>query len=55
MTRNVTVVVAVGLAVVLALLLAVLFVHHSRGVPCVDYIPANADCTPDSPAVIRGR
>ena len=48
-------VVAAGFVVVLTLLLAVLFTSPAKGVPCVDYIPANVSCAPDSPAVLRSQ
>jgi len=38
-----------------ALLLAVLFVSPAEGVPRVDYIPADASCALDSPAVLRSQ
>jgi len=47
--------VAAGFVVVLALLLAVLFVSPAEGVPRVDYIPADASCALDSPAVLRSQ
>jgi hypothetical protein len=48
-------VVAAGFVVVLAVLLAVLSVSPAKGVPRVDYIPADASCAPDSPAVLRSQ
>jgi hypothetical protein len=55
MSRQVAVTGALLTAVIVVLLLAVLGTSRNRGEPCVDYVPANVMCAPDSPAVPRAR